>query len=324
MTELLASVVGHAIPVGVVRRALETSRRHHAYLFDGPLHVGRERVARAFAQAMLCVQPQKSTMLACGECSACERVPAESTRMPAHPDLIILGRGLYEPGQIGRKTAETQDLSIDQVRTLVLSRAAYGPHEGRARVIIIRAAEDLSTSAANALLKTLEEPLPKTHFILLTSRPDTLLATIRSRTLRVRFGLLAADAVSEIATASGKEIPPGILAEAVLAGTTEKLFESDAARESRERAFTSTVMAAIDAPTFSNALDVAAEAKKEKDALPELLAAVARDIASRASASSSVPLAKRHGYVLRALEALDGNASPQLTLEQMFSAMRRL
>src|SRR6185437_7825594 len=124
---------------------------------------------------------------------------------PVHPDVVILERALYEPAAIGRRTPETQDLSIDQVRTLVLARAAFPPHEGRAKVFVIRRAEELSVPAANALLKTLEEPGAKTHFVLLSALADSLLPTIRSRTQRVRFGPLPEAVVAELLAAQGVE-----------------------------------------------------------------------------------------------------------------------
>ena len=99
---------------------------------------------------------------------------------------------------VGRRAPETQHLSIDQVRALVLARAAFPPLEGRAKVFIVRRAEELSSAAANALLKTLEEPGPRTHFVLLSAVADSLLPTIRSRTQRVRFGPLPDEVVAEL------------------------------------------------------------------------------------------------------------------------------
>src|SRR5262249_53466545 len=133
-------------------------------------------------------------------------VPRDETRRPVHPDVVVVERGLYAPQSIGRRTPETQDISIDQIRTLVLARSAFAPHEGRAKVFIVRRAEELSVSAANALLKTLEEPGARTHFILLSSQPEALLPTILSRTQRVRFAPLPDELVAELAATSGIEV----------------------------------------------------------------------------------------------------------------------
>src|SRR5262249_41677597 len=84
------------------------------------------------------------------------------------------------------------------VRKVVLARAAYSPHEGRAKVFIVRDADELSPTAANALLKTLEEPIQNTYFVLTSSRPESLLPTIRSRTQRVRVGPLPTSVIKDI------------------------------------------------------------------------------------------------------------------------------
>src|SRR5690606_3322038 len=121
--------------------------------------------------------------LGCGACDACRRAALTADAeppAPLHPDVVIVARGFYPPDTIGGKK-EANEISVEQIRRVVLSRASYAPHEGRATVFIVRDAEQLSVSAANALLKTLEEPRPSTYFVLLTARGDKLLDTIRSR-----------------------------------------------------------------------------------------------------------------------------------------------
>src|ERR1700722_14298198 len=178
---LLSTVRAQPTAVDTLRRALAGERVHHAYLFDGPEGVGKERTALGLAQALVCERRSPGSADACGQCRACARaIPRPGEGRPLHPDVVVLERGLYDPVTIGRRTPETQDLSIDQVRVLVLARAAFPPLEGRAKVFIVRRAEELSSAAANALLKTLEEPGPRTHFVLLSSVADSLLPTIRS------------------------------------------------------------------------------------------------------------------------------------------------
>ena len=189
MTGLLSTVRAQPTAVDTLRRAVAADRVHHAYLFEGPAGVGKELAALGLAQALVCERRAPGSADACGVCRACVRAvlrPGEGR--PLHPDVVVLERGLYDPATIGRRSPETQDISIQQVRTLVLARAAFPPHEGRAKVFIVRRAEELSAQAANALLKTLEEPGPRTHFVLLSALADSLLPTIRSRTQRVRFG----------------------------------------------------------------------------------------------------------------------------------------
>src|SRR5277367_6117776 len=138
MPGLLSTVLGQASAVETLRRSLAADRVHHAYLFDGPDGVGKERAAWGLAQSLVCERRSAGQSDACGECSACTRaVPRPDAKTANHPDVTVLERGLYDPATIGRKSPEAQDISIDQVRTLVLARAAFPPYEGRAKVFII-------------------------------------------------------------------------------------------------------------------------------------------------------------------------------------------
>ena len=115
---------------------------------------------------------------ACGKCAACRRIARG-----AHPDVMTI-----EPG-------ETGSIKIEQVRAAI-DRSVFRPFEGRKRVTIVEQADALVPAAQNALLKTLEEPLPASVFVLVTSRPDVLLPTVRSRCAHLRLGRLQ---VSEVA-----------------------------------------------------------------------------------------------------------------------------
>jgi len=325
-----------------LERALETDRVHHAYLFAGPDGVGKELAAFGLAQALVCERRGDTgqgglfggaappSFLACGACSACARaIPRVEERTPLHPDVVVIERGLYAPAAIGRRTQETQDISIDQIRTLVLARAAYAPHEGRAKVFVIRRAEELSVSAANALLKTLEEPGSRTHFVLLTSQPDALLPTILSRALRVRFAPLPDDIVTELLVARG--IEPGRAKEVarLSGGSVEagELLADPEASEARDR-FVARALEAITAPTLEPLLALAEDAKKEKDELRSRIVALASSLAERASKAARTggregpAMAARGRMALAALEHLDGNNAPQLVVEGMLSRMR--
>jgi DNA polymerase-3 subunit delta' len=331
-TSALSSVLAQTTSVATLKRALANDRVHHAYLFDGPDGVGKELAAFGLAQALVCeyrgVTLPKDD--ACGTCSACLRaLPRAETRRPVHPDVIVLERGLYDPATIGRRTQESQDISIDQVRTLVLTRAAFAPHEGRAKVFIVRRAEELSVSAANALLKTLEEPNNKTHFILLSALADSLLPTIRSRTQRVRFAALPDAIVTKLLVARGVDAFRAAEIARLAAGSMSAALgladdEESAAREQ----FVARAMAAIEAPTFSLGLELAEEAKKEKGDLPARLNALANALAARACASATSPSREaeaaglRYQLVTAALEQLEGNASAQLVVEAMMIRMR--
>ncbi|MCL2448321.1 MAG: hypothetical protein FWD17_05190, partial [Polyangiaceae bacterium] len=105
-TPLLSTVRGQPAAVQTLRRALASGRVHHAYLFDGPEGVGKERAAFGLAQALVCEQRQAGTPDACGACSSCARaVPrsgesgrkaGERAELPLHPDVVVLERGLYD------------------------------------------------------------------------------------------------------------------------------------------------------------------------------------------------------------------------------------
>jgi DNA polymerase III subunit delta' len=315
---------------------------HHAYLFAGPDGTGKELAALGLAQALLCERRRAGEGEACGRCSACSRVkPLSDKALPEHPDLVVLERGLYPAQQIGRRTAETQDLSIDQVRTLVLAHAAFGPHEGRARVFLLRRAEELSVQAANALLKTLEEPGRGTYFILLSARPDLLLSTIRSRTQRLRFAPLPTSVVAGLLLARGV---PSERSEAVARlsrgsmALAAMLADPDES-EARE-AFAARALSAVGAANLSPALELAEETKKEKNGLDSRLLALAAMLADsavarvrqREGAENALPHlsldgraeadAERYRLALDAVDQLEGNASAQFVVESMLARMR--
>lgn len=323
-------------------RALETNRVHHAYLFAGPDGVGKELAAFGLAQALVCETRGvaqgglfgggEPRVMACGECSACLRaVPRDEERRPVHPDIVVIERGLYAPQTIGRRTPETQDISIDQIRTLVLSRSAYAPHEGRAKVFIIRRAEELSVSAANALLKTLEEPGDRTHFILLTSQPDALLPTILSRALRVRFAPLPDDVVESILEERGIEKTQAHEVARLAGGSVEAAALLADPEESAARArFVERAFEAVSAPGLEPLLALAEDAKKEKDDLRARLGALASAFAMRAGESAregrpdAEALAARGRLAIQSLENLDFNNAPQMVVEAMLSRMRAI
>lgn len=153
-------VIGHEWAIEHLDRALRHNRMRHAYLITGPGHIGKTTLARAFAAALVCTGEHAP----CGECRAC-RLIAHSN----HPDLTIIDSG--EKGSV---------LKIEQVRELqqVLS---LRPYEARYRVAILRRFHEANPAAANALLKTLEEPARDVVLILTADSTDALLPTILSR-----------------------------------------------------------------------------------------------------------------------------------------------
>jgi DNA polymerase-3 subunit delta' len=343
-SDLLSRVRSQETALRTLEVALESGRIHHAYLFVGPDGVGKELAAFGLAQALVCekrgvaeppslfgaAEPPKPT--ACGSCSACVRaVPREDSRRPIHPDVVVLERGLYTPQQLGRRAQESQDISIDQIRTLVLSRAAYAPHEGRAKVFVVRRAEELSTGAANALLKTLEEPGDRTHFILITSQPEALLPTILSRTQRIRFAPLPDETLLELLAAQGVEHDRAVAIARMSGGSFEQACVLADPEESQSRdEFVSAALAAVAGASLLDVLALAESAKKDKEKLATNLAALSAALASRANeaARAGLPeaetLALRGRHALSAIDHLAGNGAPQLVVEAMLTRMRSI
>jgi len=120
--------------------------------------------------------------LGCQSCEPCEKIAAG-----VHPDVRTLER-----------EGKAQIIPIETIRKHVVPAMAMPPHEGKVRVFLIREVAALQGPAANALLKTLEEPPPRTHFVLGTTAPDQLLPTIRSRCQRVAFAALPPDVFAEL------------------------------------------------------------------------------------------------------------------------------
>lgn len=143
----------------------------HAYLMSGPRGAPMYDTAIALAMALNCQRRGAIGADACGECDACAKIVAG-----IHPDVVTLVR-----------EGAAQIVPIESVRNQVIARMGMPPHEGDVRVFIVEEATSLAPPAANALLKTLEEPPARTLFVLCTTAPEQLLPTIRSRCQRVRF-----------------------------------------------------------------------------------------------------------------------------------------
>jgi DNA polymerase-3 subunit delta' len=152
----------------------------HAYLFAGPTGSGKRDAARALAAELLAQDAPDPD-------DARRRALADPS---PHPDLVWL------------RPAGTQHL-VDEIRERVIAAAAYRPFEGERRVFVIEAAEAMAEESQNALLKTLEEPAPYAHLILVSAEPAGLLETVRSRCQRIRFARLGPQQLEARLTARG-------------------------------------------------------------------------------------------------------------------------
>lgn len=160
--------------------ALEAGRLGHAQLFCGPALLGKREVAIRLARRVLCESPRG--MDACGACRSCRLLEAGT-----HPDFRLVS---FIPNRDGTKLRT--EIVIDQMRELS-AQMALTPQFGRAQVAIVDPADAINTAAANALLKTLEEPVPGRYLWLVSAHPARLPATIRSRCQRIEFRLPPAD-----------------------------------------------------------------------------------------------------------------------------------
>lgn len=170
---------GQESAVSFLKRALKNNKLSHAYIFSGPDGVGKLLAALNFAKVLNC---ENQLMLEpCDKCSSCRKIDSLT-----HPDIYIL-RAEKKSGVIG----------IDEIRELIRNMSLKS-FEARNRVCIIDGAQDMKREAANALLKTLEEPPADSILILITSNLEGLFTTIVSRSQIVKFFPLKRKEVEDI------------------------------------------------------------------------------------------------------------------------------
>jgi DNA polymerase-3 subunit delta' len=229
------SIVGHRHVVDLLVRAVARDWLPPSLILSGPEGVGKRRVALALAQALNCTRlsevrssksesrgsdPRKpgppdtghrtpdighrtsdtghrtpDSYDACGECAACRRIEKGT-----YPDVLLVDEEGVHPEILDVEVKENSAIIPVEVLREVIKAAQFRPYEGRRRVIIIDPADAMTAFGQNALLKVLEETPPATVFVLVTSRPDVLYATIRSRCPQIRFGPLTAADIARVLT----------------------------------------------------------------------------------------------------------------------------
>lgn len=253
MRALFTDIVGQDMAVSILKRSLEQGVAH-AYLFAGPPGVGKTAAAMDFAAGLAC------TSGGCGECATCRRV-----QQGLHPDVEVIA----PEGNFIRKEEITE----------INMHAVYRPFEARAKVYIFSEAENFNTEAANAFLKTLEEPPPHVYFILVTDHAERLLPTIVSRCQHVTFSHVPLPViVSDLESRHGLSSHQAeVLARAAQGNLhyARELATSESARRQRE----TLLDLARDLPGF-NLLDT-------QTAVDEIMVTVERRAAERAATLDS-------------------------------------
>src|SRR6266702_3264985 len=170
-------------------------RLPHAILIQSGEGLGEFEFAQACAQSLLCEDPRQDRR-PCGACRACDWFSLGN-----HPDfrLIVPESMAPESREEGAEPAKkkSEQIRIEQVRELA-EFLAVGTHRGGLRVILVYPAEAMNANTQNALLKNLEEPPPATAFLLVTTQPERLLATVRSRCLKFSLPLPPSETVARV------------------------------------------------------------------------------------------------------------------------------
>jgi DNA polymerase-3 subunit delta' len=338
-----AKVLGHERVKSLIARAVAGRRMPPALLLTGPEGVGKRTLALAAARGLLC------RAFADGPCENCDpcartgraldglaelRSRAEREEEPElfnhhlHPDLILV-----EPSP--------KTIKIEQVRAIVRELTGR-PFEGGARVIVVDDADLMTEQGMNTLLKSLEEPPPGTHFVLVTAAPEALLRTIRSRCQLLRVGRLPEPLLeAHLRDVMGRSPQEARLLASLAAGSLGEAlaFESDAYRSLRdelvallegrdgfERLTAAERLADLDEPQLAlTALrsllrdlvalrsGLAPEKLLNADVSPRLVALARGPLGSRAAA-----LAETAGETR---EALRGNANALLSFDVLMDAL---
>ncbi len=325
-------VIAQPGAVKTLTRAVKEDRVASAYLFEGPAGIGKQLAAISLGQAMLCDRKPK---IGCGDCDVCRRIGAGS-----HPDIRV-----FAPRDEGHR-----NIQVDFVRNEILPFTQFAPFEGRAALLIFPEADvsfpaETHAESGNALLKTLEEPRPNVHFVLLAERPHRLLPTIRSRCQYVRFSRLPPAVLERILSEHGVKEDKRAAAVALAGGRADRalaLAEEGNAEALVERAMTLDKVTRENKP--GTIIEISEDTSQHADLelLLETLVAFYRDVAvvglgahvplafghrtqevrERAKSLSPGAAADRAQKIREVLETFETNANKQIALDALLFAMR--
>lgn len=192
---MFRNLIGNQTIKDAIRRYLSNQRVPNSLLFAGPEGVGKKLFALELAKAIVCRQPVGHE--ACGSCAACTRVnnfefPGADAKGEDYDRVFF-----SDHADVGMVVPFNQNVRVGSIRALE-AEANFRPYEAPSRVFIINESHKMNAASSNALLKTLEEPPATSHIFLITSKPNALLPTIRSRVQTLRFGPVAANEIEHL------------------------------------------------------------------------------------------------------------------------------
>lgn len=221
---MLSTLIGNNPAKELLKRLINAGRVPNALLFAGPDGVGKKEFALQLARAFVCQAPKD--LEACDECPACARAGRFAFPKPDDRDgykKVILS----DHADVGMVIPYNRNILVDAIRELE-TEAYFRPYEAKARFFIIEDADKMNDPASNALLKTLEEPASTSHIVLISSRPDSLLQTIRSRCQTVRFAPVGAYQIEEFLKTTKKfSFDDARLAAKLSAGSVGRALSTD-------------------------------------------------------------------------------------------------
>jgi DNA polymerase-3 subunit delta' len=209
----LGGILGHEASIAALARLLARGRMPHALLFHGPAGVGKATVARQLARALLCRDG------GCERCDDCRLFDAGN-----HPDFMLVKLELRKDS----KTEYRQQIVVEQVRRIV-QIVGLAPRHGARRVFLIDPADKMNAESQNALLKTLEEPPARAALLLIASRPQVLVATVRSRCFSLGFAALRAQSLARLLADRGFDEREALERAALAEGRPGRALELDVA-----------------------------------------------------------------------------------------------
>jgi DNA polymerase-3 subunit delta' len=265
-------IEGHDKPVTILKRALANNTLAHAYLFSGEAGIGKKLTAFALAAAVNCQQALPEG--GCGICPSCRRVaalthPDVHLVMPESEDERLLAARAGKDAEKSKKASD--EIKIDQIRRAQES-ISLRPSEGRKKLLIVDGAEALNDAAQNAFLKTLEEPPGDCLIILLSSRPQSLLPTIRSRCQEIRFQPLPRRTLAEaLVRKRGLSGEDAWFLAALAQGSMGRGLEMDLEQEKAARDEVMALWTGLGAMSPAEVLSQAEALYKDRDRLERLL-----------------------------------------------------